>query len=402
MNSVKVSFVVRKSKTKANGKAPIYLRINVEEERKEISTKKDVEPAKWCTTKQRVKGNTPNVNSINNHLEQLFRKALDAETQLLREGSEVTASALKAKLVGTNEPKVELVDFFESHINKMEELIGNGYAENTHKRYSTCLKHIKSFLKKNYKTTKLPIKKVNLGFIQDFKHFLKTKKNPCNHNSSLKYIDHLKRVVNEAIDRGHIEENPFRRYDSTYETTDPEYLNHQELKKIQEKKLPVGRIDRVRDVFLFCCFTGLAYVDVEKLTSGDIEVDENGDKWLLVHRQKTKEPAYIMLLDTPLEILLKYEDDPETENKLLPVISNQKTNAYLKEIAELCGIKKNLTFHMARHTFATTVALENGVPLDTVQKVLGHKDSRSTMHYARVTRRKIGSDLKTLKSKLAS
>ncbi|MEX2345285.1 MAG: site-specific integrase [Balneolaceae bacterium] len=402
MKKVKLSFIVRKSKTKANGKAPIYLRIAVDEQRKEISTKKEVVPGKWCSIRQKVRGNTPGVNAINNYLDQLKRQALNAETQLIKEGSEVSSEMLKEKLVGENTPKVELIEFFEAHLQKIKELIGNGYSENTHKRYSTCLKHVKAFLGQHYNVKKkLPVKKVDLRFVQDYEHYLKTKKNPCNHNSALKYIDHLKKVIRIAMDRGYILHDPFKGYTSKYETNDPEYLYSGELHKLAVKELPVNRVGRVRDVFLFCCYTGLAYVDVEKLTVDDVEEYADGEKWLSVKRQKTNESAYIMLLDIPLGIIDKYKDDPETEGvKLLPVISNQKTNAYLKEVAELCGIKKNLTFHMARHTFATTVALENGVPMDTVQKVLGHKDSRSTMHYARVTRTKIGSDLRNLKSKL--
>lgn len=398
MNTLKTSFLVRKNKIKKNGKAPIYLRIVVDNYRNEISTKKDVEPELWCTQKQRAKGNTPQVNALNSYLDQMQRKALEAETRLLIEGGEVTVSGIKDKIIGKIKPKQDLIQYFKDHLDKMDELIGNGYAKNTYKRYRSCFKHLNNYVQKEYKTEKYYLDDLDLAFIQGFEHYLKTKETPCNHNSTLKYIDHLKRVVNSAIDKEIIGKNPFSRYKVKYEETDPEYLTFPELKKIQQKEILIDRVDRVRDVFLFCCYTGLAYVDVEKLSKADIQEDATSDKWLVIKRQKTKEPAYILLLETPLAILEKYENDPETRNgNLLPVISNQKTNSYLKEIAALCGINKNLTFHMARHTFATTVTLENGVPMDTVQKILGHKDARSTLHYARVTKKKVKDEMKKLR-----
>lgn len=401
MNTIKSSFLIRKSKANKNGKSPIYLRIVGKNDRAELSTKKYIEPERWSTEKGRVIGNKPEIQALNRYLDQLQHKVLESETQILKEGGKINASSIKDKLRNKSKPEHDLISYFNDHLDKMNELIGNGYAENTYKRYSTCFNHLKTYLDKEYGKNKINFSELDLAFIQGFEHYLKTKKNPCNHNSALKYIDHLKKVVNSAIDRDLVSNNPFKKYKAKYEETDPEYLTYPEIKRIQKKELPVGRVDRVRDVFLFCCYTGLAYVDVEKLSQSDIQEDAAGDKWLVVKRQKTKEPAYILLLKVPLSVIEKYKDDPETEEgNLLPVISNQKTNAYLKEVATLCSISKNLTFHMARHTFATTIALENGVPMDTVQKILGHKDARSTQHYARVTKRKVGREMRKLSAEL--
>ena len=355
MNTIKTTFLIRESKTNKKGTTPIYFRIIGDNDRAEISTKKYIAPSKWDSVKRRGIGNKPSINSLNRYLDQFEHKALEAETQILKEGEKVTASAIKDKLLSRSKPKNDLIQYFKSHLDKMNELIGNGYAENTYKRYRTCFKHLKNYVKKQYGKDVYYLSELDLTFIQEFEHYLKTKKKPCNHNSALKYIDHLKKVVNSAIDRELIKNNPFLKYKAKYEDTDPEYLTHAELKTIAKKKLPIERLDRVRNVFLFCCYTGLAYVDVEKLQETDLETDSDGDLWLVVKRQKTKEPAYILLLDIPVKILKKYRNDPETDGgKLLPVISNQNTNAYLKEIATLCGMSKNLTFHMARHTFAGT------------------------------------------------
>lgn len=401
MNNVKVSFLLRTNKVNSDGKCPIYLRLTVNQRRAEISTKKYVNPTKWKPQAQRVKGNTPDANSMNSYLEQFKRKALEAETKLLKEGSIITAKKLKEVLVGKAEQEVELFEFFEKHNSEMLELLGKDYTKATHTRYTTCLSHLKDFVKLHYDQNYFLMKSIDLAFIQSFEHYLKTKNNSCSHNTALKYISQFKKIVRRALALDLILKNPFRSYNQSLRTVDPKYLAFDELKLLQEKTLEIDRVDRVRNIFLFSCYTGLSYSDVEKLKKSDIESDSKGDKWLVVNRQKTKEASYIYLLKYPLTIIEKYKDDPETgDGNLLPLISNQKMNAYLKEIAAICGISKNLTFHMARHTFATTVALENGVSESSVQKILGHKDPRSTKHYARVTKRKVGNEMRKLNNSL--
>ena len=402
MNDVKISFLIRINKIKQNGKCPIYIRLSVNGRRAEIATKKYVTPSKWNASSQKVRGNSPGVNAINRYLEQIKRKALEAEIELIQEGIDITAKSLKQAIVGTGEKNIDLLELFKEHNSKMKQLIGKDFSESTYKKYYTCLKHLKKYIKKVFNQTYYPIRSVNLAFIKGFEHYLKTKDKPCSHNTSLKYMSHLKKIINEALALEYISKNPFKNYKETYNTKDPEYLTNNELRSLKRKEFKIERVRRVRDIFLFSCYTGLSYSDVEKLKTTDIQTGDDGEKWLIVNRTKTKEPSFILLLDIPLAIISSYKNDPETrDGNLLPVLSNQKMNAYLKEVADLCGIQKNLTFHMARHTFATTVALENGVSISTVQKILGHKDSRSTQHYARVTRRKIGSEMKALKNSIA-
>lgn len=399
--SVKTSFVLRKNKKRKTGKCPIYLRISVDKHRTEISTKKLIEEKSWDYSSQKVKGRTPKVTSINNYLEQLKKKVLDAETSLYKEGREITTVNIREKLLGKNKPKVDLFAFFVKHNARLHEEVGKRYSLSTYKKYQTCLKHLRSFVRKKFNSDKYLLSAVDIGFIRDYEHYLKTKKKPCNHNSTLKYISHLQKVINEALEREIITKDPFLKYNEKYDEKDPVFLTFQELHAIQSKQMPVDRLTRIKDIFIFSCYTGLSYIDVTQLKKTTIEIDSKGEAWIYVHRQKTKEPSMIPLLPVAKGIIDKYEDDPETENgNLLPYKSNQKTNAYLKEIAAIAGVEKHLTFHVARHTFATTVALENEVPMETVQKILGHKDSRSTMHYARVTRQKIRRDMKNLKKKL--
>lgn len=402
MNNVKVSFLIRNNKQNRSGSCPIYLRITVNGKRSEISTKKYIEPAKWSSVAQKVRGSSPTANALNSYLEQLSRKVLETETMLLKEGSEITARSIKYKIIGNNQEYIDLFKLFEDHNSKMKELIGKEFALSTYKKYTTCLMHLREFVKENYNQNHFSVKSVNLEFIKRFEHYLKTKENSCSHNSALKYISHLKKIIREAKSFEYIEKDPFVGFKESYNTKDPIYLTYGELNQISAKIIEIPRVDRVRDIFLFSCYTGLSYSDVYKLKKSDVQKDAEGEKWLVINRTKTKEPSYILLLDLPLEIIGKYSNDPETSSgNLLPVLSNQKMNAYLKEIADICGIRKSLTFHMARHTFATTVALENGMSISSVQKVLGHKDPRSTKHYARVTRKKVGDEMKILKNKIA-
>ncbi|MCC5940172.1 MAG: site-specific integrase [Balneolaceae bacterium] len=394
MNFVHTSFILRKNKINKAGKCPIYLRITVDNRRKEVTTKKYIEPSKWNVDKQQVKGNTPTSNAINRVLDEYRRKVLEAETELIKERKPVTASTIKDALLNKNEKHVDLFKYIELHNERMKELIGKEYSNSTYKKYTTCLGHLKDFVKNSFNQAEFSIHRVNLSFIKAFEHYLKTKSNPCSHNSTLKYISHLKKVIREAIAEEILAKDPYLRYKETYETKAPRYLADHELQAIEEKQIEIDRIDRVRDMFLFCCYTGLSYSDVEVINKSDIEVDKDGNNWLVVNRQKTNEPSFILLLKKALDIIEKYSNDPETQDgNLLPILSNQKMNAYLKEIADICSIRKNLTFHMARHTFATTVALENGIPISTIQKILGHKDSRSTQVYAKVTRRKVRLDM---------
>ncbi len=401
MKHVKSVFIIRKNKKRKDGLYPIYLRISVSGMRSEISLKKYIKLNDWDDIRQKVKGRSQIANSLNTCLDQIRSEVVQAESELIKESREVTSANIKAKIIGEKNAEILLLDFFENHNQKLDNLVGNGYSLSTLKKYRTCLKHIYDFLVDINKPLSLKISDVDLGFIKDFEYYLKTKPNPCSHNSSLKYIDHLRKVMLEALEENIIKDNPFNSYNEKYEKKDPEFLNNEELKSIENKIIENERVSRVRDTFLFCCYTGLSFVDVQNLRQGDIEIHSDGEKWISLKRQKTKEASLILLLKKPLEIIRKYKDDPETDDgSLLPVISNQKTNAYLKEVAGICDIQKNITFHMARHTFATTVALENGVPIETVQKILGHKDSRSTAHYARVTKHKIGKEMKKLNLKV--
>ncbi|MEM9897154.1 MAG: site-specific integrase [Bacteroidota bacterium] len=279
--------------------------------------------------------------------------------------------------------------------------IGKDFALGTYKRFETTLKHIQEFIQYQYRLDDVFLSEIRFQFVTDLEFYLKTVKE-CNHNSTLKYIRNFRKIINLAVKNEWMDRDPFMKYQVKLKETKRGFLDKDELSNLANKELSVERLDQVRDVFVFCCYTGLSYSDVEKLTTRDISKGIDGEYWIFTERKKTGTDSNIPLLPKALEIIEKYAENPSVINsgQILPMISNQKMNAYLKELATLCGIDKHLTFHMARHTFATTVTLTNGVSIETVSSMLGHKNIRTTQIYAKVVQSKVSDDMMKLKGLL--
>tara|TARA_R110002072_G_scaffold286760_1_gene451875 strand:- start:34 stop:816 length:783 start_codon:yes stop_codon:yes gene_type:complete len=245
------------------------------------------------------------------------------------------------------------------------------------------------------------VQEIDLKFINGFEYYLKVK-NIGNQNTITKYLTNLKKITRIAYANDWISKDPFFHWKAKWKTVERDFLSELDIQKLIKKDLPVPRLFLVKDIFLFCCFTGLAYVDVQKLSQNDIVIGIDGERWIKTKRTKTDTRSNIPILPTAEVILEKYKGHPNIidSDKVLPVLSNQKMNAYLKEIADLCGINKNLTFHLARHTFATTVTLTNGVPIESVSKMLGHKSLKTTQHYAKILDRKVSDDMRLLRQKI--
>ena len=294
------------------------------------------------------------------------------------------------------------MQLFTEHNAKVKALFGNGFEANTLKGYNTSEKHLTGYLQSEYRKTDIEISQLNHAFITGFEFYLKAE---CKITgvSAAKYIKHLKKIVNYCIANNWLIQNPFVNFKSSAKAKERTYLTQQELDAITNKKFVVERLTQVRDVFVFCCYTGLSYADVKKLRRNEIGIGMDGGQWIFTSRQKTDTSSRIPLLPVALEILNRYHDHPQCENKglLLPVLSNQKMNAYLKEIADLSDVVKHLTFHLARHTFATTVTLSNNVPIETVSKMLGHTNIKTTQHYAKILDLKVSHDMAALKQHYA-
>jgi site-specific recombinase XerD len=306
-------------------------------------------------------------------------------------------------MFGCQERTRTLIPIFIDHNNKIKALIGKEYAPGTLERYETSLKHTKDFLMWKYNITDIDILKIDHAFITDYEFYLRTVRN-CANNTAVKYIKNFNKIIKICLANHWMDKNPFANYKSKVKEVDRVYLSEEEIQEIINKDFGTDRLSLVRDIFLFSCFTGLAYIDVKNLTKSHVSIGIDGEKWIFTHRQKTESASKIPILPVTQMIIDKYENHPQALNqdRLLPILSNQKMNAYLKEIAAVCNINKELTFHIARHTFATTVTLTNGVSIESVSKMLGHKNLRTTQHYAKVLDKKVSEDMKILKDKFSS
>lgn len=397
---VSILFYTKRAKAAANGLVPIYTRITINGKRFEQSTNRFVEISKWSKEGNKMKGTSEEARLINNHLDLLKNQIRDAEMELIHKKTPVTIETIKSKLLGIDERARMLVPIFQDHNNKIKELIGKEYAPGTLERYTTSLKHTIEFMQWKYNVSDIDITKIDHAFVTDYEFWLRSVRN-CANNTAVKYLKNFNKIIKLCLANDWLDKNPFANYKSKVKEVERVYLTEEEIQSIIEKDFKTERLSLVRDIFLFSCFTGLAYIDVKNLTKSHISYGIDGEKWIFTHRQKTESASKIPILPVTQMIIDKYENHPQcnNEDKLLPILSNQKMNAYLKEIASVCEIEKELTFHIARHTFATTVTLTNGVPIESVSKMLGHKNLRTTQHYAKVLDRKVSEDMKILKDK---
>ncbi|MGO2101433.1 MAG: site-specific integrase [Psychroflexus halocasei] len=395
-------FHILKSKLNKRGLVPIFLRLTVDGRRKEYSITRRIEPDRWNAKTEKVMGNNLDSKETNTHINNIRHK-LNKIHQVLSENEErITVSKMIQELKGETKLKTKMtLAVFKEHNEQMDRLSGKSISKSTAKRYWTCYNHMEQFINEEYKADDYRMKDIDHQFITKLEYFLKTVRE-CNHNSALKYVNNFKKIIRIALANQWMDRDPFYNYKVQFEYVEREFLNEEEIQKLIEKDLLLDRLKLVRDMFVFSCYTGLAYSDVKKLSEADINKGIDGSKWIRIKRTKTKSLSSIPLLPVAEEILDRYKDHPEVKKGdfILPVLSNQKSNAFLKEIAMMCGITKPLTTHLARHTFATTVTLTNGVPIESVSKMLGHKDLRTTQHYAKIVDRKISDDMNILKEKL--
>jgi site-specific recombinase XerD len=393
--------IIRTNKINSKGEVPIYIRITIDGKPVEISSKHFIDSTQWISQKGRVKGNNEKARTINQTLENIEWQAKQAYNSLREKGRQISARMVKDTMLGVEEKKHSLVSVFEYHNKQMKSQIGKEFAAGTLERYETTLRLVKLFMRYQYNLDDIYLFDLKYEFIADFEYFLKTIRN-CNHNTSMKYIMNLRKIINISVVNEWLDRDPFMKMKVSIKEVKRDYLTQDELQLIEEKQFSTPRLNQVKDIFVFCCYTGLAYADVEKLSPQEVSKGLDGEYWLFTERRKTGSSSNIPLLPQALTLIDKYKQHPEAINKgkLFPVITNQKMNAYLKEIADVCGISKTLTFHIARHTFATTVTLTNGVPIESVSAMLGHKNMRTTQIYAKVVQKKVSDDMKRLKERL--
>lgn len=398
-----IHFTIRADKVR-DGKAPLYACVTVSRKRSYIALKQTVEEKNWDNVKGVLKGNRETVKKLNHYLQEVRSAITLCYQQLHLKGRLISAEAIKDAFLGTEQEVYTLSRLVEYHNETAKAVL----KWSTLKHYSVTQRYLTKFLDQQFKTPDIYLHEINFKFIQDFETFLRNHKpkdhqKPLNNNGVMKHIIRLKKMTHLAMRLEWISKDPFANYKLKILKVNREHLSERELSAMEKKEITIERIDMVRDLFIFCCYTGLSYVDVISLTFDNIVEATDGEMWVRTCRQKTETPVNIPLLPNAVAILKKYKGNlrASVTNTLFPVISNQKVNAYLKEIADLCEIKKHITFHLARHTFATTVTLSNGVPIETVSKILGHTKIATTQIYAKVLEKKISEDMANLKRKLA-
>ncbi len=396
------AFILRSSKGEKQ-QALIYCRITVDMQRTEFSIKRKIRKELW--NNGQAKNSSEEGKSVNAYIKQVESQIFHHYRDMLAERKLVTAEALKNVYLGILAKEQSLMSLIEYHNTQLEHTLEWG----TLKNYFTTQKYVQDFLKKRLRTSDVFLSQLKYKFITDFEFFLRQHvpedhHKPMGNNTVMKHIERLRKMVNVAIRMEWIERDPFAAYQQKFERVEREFLSKEELAAIEFKDFKIIRLQWVRDLFVFSCYTGLAYIDVMRLTPGNITKGIDGELWLITNRQKTSNPVRVPLLPKALEIIDRYKGHPkaQVDGTLFPNISNQKLNSYLKEIADLCNINKNLTFHLARHTFATTVTLTNGVPIESVSKMLGHSAITTTQIYAKVIEKKLSDDMKNLKQKLQS
>lgn len=378
------------------------MRVTLGGRRSEINIGRTIEADKWNAKSEKMLGRSIEANDLNDYIELMRKKAKDVQKSFVENSELLSLGKFVRRFKGEEKDNSKMVlKVFKEHNEQMDRLSEKNISTSTAKRYWTCYNHVEQFIMEVYKAEDYRMKDIDHQFISRFEYFLKTKRE-CNHNSALKYVNNFKKIIRIALANQWMDRDPFYNYKVQFESVEREFLNAEEVQQLIEKDLHFDRLKLVRDMFVFSCYTGLAYSDVKKLSREDITTGIDGGKWIRIKRTKTKSISSIPLLPIAEEIINRYEDHPEVKkgNFILPVLSNQKSNAFLKEIAMMCGIKKPLTTHLARHTFATTITLTNGVPIESVSKMLGHKDLRTTQHYAKIVDRKISDDMLELREKL--
>ncbi|HEY8660570.1 MAG TPA: site-specific integrase [Hanamia sp.] len=404
-NTFGIQFVIRLPKQQKNDQATVFARISVNGRRCEISLKKKVNPQNWDDAKGKARGTKDEIRKLNEHIERVRTIIADGYHQLIQQKKVITVDAVKSLFLGTDQNEITLIKLGEYHNTEMKDKLADG----TMKNYYTTQKYIGKFLKEKYHRADITLAELNYKFILDFESYL-SKHQPKDHqkqlhnNGIMKHIERLCKMVNMAITMDWLEKDPFAKYKQHFDKVERFYLTKEELSAIENKKFSIERLQTVKDLFIFSCYTGLAYIDTMNLTAGNIVKGIDGNDWLITSRQKTDTDVRIPLLPQAEELIKKYHNHPKAVNygTLFPIISNQKLNAYLKEIADLCNINKAITFHIARHTFATTVTLSNGVPIESVSKMLGHTTIRSTQVYAKVVEQKLSEDMQNLKKRMAN
>lgn len=403
ISTFRVTCFIKRANLLKNGEAPMYMRITINRQKTSINLQGSILPSLWNQAKERSNGADRKSQELNHYIESVRSRLYKIHRELEIDGKPITASIIKDRYMGKTEEQEgkTLNEVHTEHNERCRKLLGIEYSKSTIYKFDTSLKYLKEFMSTEMSIEDIPLKEINENFIRNYELYLKTEKS-CANNSAIKHLKIFKKIIRIALLNDWLQKDPFASVKFKQDEVHVEFLTMYELNNLITKEMPCKRLEQVRDVFAFCCFTGLAFVDIKGLQAEHVINGNDGEMWIRKPRVKTNNMCNIPLLKIPRMLLEKYSNDKGCglRGQLLPVPTNQKMNAYLKEVADICGINKRLTTHLARHSFATSVTLANKVTMENVAKMLGHSSTRMTQHYAKVLDQSILEDMMNVDNKL--
>ena len=406
-STFKVLFYLKKDKHKPQPVVPVMGRITVNGSISQFSAKLSVPPHLWEVKGGRAKGKSLEADRINRHLDNIRIQIGKHYQSICDHDGYVSADKVKNAYLGFGKKYKLLLELCDEFCKEYKTRVDVDRTVHSLLRYQTLRRDLGHFVCRNYKVRDIPLAELDQSFAEKFAAYLKHVKGLADTTVSVE-IKSLKHIIKKAFNDGQTDKNPFAYYYYVAEQPEIEYLTEEDINRLINGKVRQQRQDRTRDMFLFCCFTGLSYADLAKLTYDELTQTPDGEWWITSIRQKTKVAFTVKLLPVANAILEKYRIptnrfnrlSPGNSDKVFPVASLKSSDASLKHIARQCGIAKNLKFHIARHTFATTVTLMNGIPLETVSKMLGHKYTTTTQIYAKVTNPMIDKAITQIEGKI--
>lgn len=397
-STFKILFYLKRNNPKPDGTVPVMGRITIDKTIAQFSLKMTVPPSLWDTKAGRLTGKSTVAVKTNLALDKIRVDINRHYQEVMQAGGFATADKVKNAYLGLGVKQNTLLKLFEQHNAEFLKKVGYTRAKGTYARYCTVCKHIREFLSFTYRREDIPLKELSLSFINDFEYYMRHERG-CRTNTVWGYMIVLKHIISIARNTGLLPFNPFAGYINSPESVDRGFLTKEELQLMIDARMKNAQYELVRDLFVFSTFTGLSYSDVKNLTKDNLKISFDGHLWIITRRQKTNTDSSIRLLEVPKRIIEKYKGYTR-DNRIFPVPSNSSCNSILKKIAKQCGINKRVTYHVSRHSFSTTITLSQGVPIETVSRMLGHTNIKTTQIYAKITKEKISQDMEILSHKL--
>ncbi len=398
-STFKLLFYVKRNSPKSDNSLPLMGRITINKSIAQFSLKMSVPPGLWDSKAGKAMGKSEKARNINQRLEQIRVTVNNRYQEIIQIGKGVTAEQVKNAYLGIGMKQDMFLQLFAHHNELFARKVGNGRTQSTYRKYCNLYKLLQTYIQNEYAREDVSLKELDLNFINGFEYFLRTVRGCCT-NTIWLYMIGVKHIISIARNDGLLKINPFAGYLISPEQVDRGFLSEQELQLLMKAPMKNKSYELVRDLFVFATFTGLAYADIKNLTRDNLQTFLDGHLWIITRRQKTNVDSNIRLLDVPKRIIEKYAGKTN-DNHLFPVPSNWSCNNILKNIGKQCGFKIKLTFHVGRHTFSTSLTLAKGMPIETVSRILGHTNIKTTQIYAKITNEKVSRDMEILSQKLA-